>query len=226
VVVANIGVWYNNETLYTTEVKDFLQWMHEDIGLSGDRGRGGSGGGGGDEDVMKEPRNNISYSTINERGIISSSSSNDRYSGGGGGRSLAVFLESFPQHVPTPRTGAGAGGRPPLPARQRISYSVPAAQHSITLAVNKSHCCVPITNHSHRADWRNRILRDVTARHHYHSVSILPVAEAFMPAHNMHTCGGGRVDCTHYCFWPMQLQFEWHALAKIVEQQCIGSKCV
>ena len=201
-----MGLWYNDEVRYEAEVTLFLQWMH-DLAPAGVKNA---------SEGQSEPR----------------------------GRSLAVFLESFPQHIPVPKQTSGPrlennhsssdgstrGAHTPSSSSHPIRYSVPLPPQEFWTAASRSpekhSCCIPITNYSQHADWRNRIVHAVTARHCFRMVSILPVAEAFKPAHNMHTCGGDRVDCTHYCFWPMQLQFEWHTLAKVVQKQCIGVECI
>ena len=175
-VVANTGIWYNNETVYEVEVAELLQWLHTEVGA-----------------------------------IISSSNATS-------GKNLAIFLESFPQHIPTPKSSRGVLG-------SKIYYSVAPSVKNINEAINKS-CCVPISNFSLKADWRNNIVHNLITSGNYGSVSLLPIANAFKQAHNMHTCGTEKVDCTHYCHWPLQLQFEWHILEKVVRLQCIGRQCM
>jgi hypothetical protein len=66
----------------------------------------------------------------------------------------------------------------------------------------KSTPCVPITNRSQRADWRNFHIHDVKGRQGLGSVKILKMRDLMVDLHKEHRRGDYQ-DCTHYCSWPM-----------------------
>lgn len=179
VVVANIGVWYNQKNTYKKDLDEFIPWL---------------------DSVGKQ---------VNKR-------------------NSAIFLESFPGHWDTDSSYS--------PSTRDLRRTLVAADEastnpsSIPAAAKSPICCHRITNRSSAADWRNVMVAEKAQELGATAVSILPLAEAFRDAYNMHTCMPGyfdsKNDCTHYCFWPTALQFEWRALNAIAVSGCVGSQCL
>jgi hypothetical protein len=178
-VVANIGVWYNQKTTYAKDMDEFIPWL-DSIG-----------------------------NQVNKR-------------------NAAIFLESFPGHWDS-SSGYHLSSRD---LRRSLFPSRSDESNAPIVNVSSSTpiCCHRISDRSSAADWRNAMAADKVRQHNATAVSILPLAEAFRDAHNMHNCMPGyfdsKNDCTHYCFWPTALQFEWRVLRTIAVSGCVGSQCV
>jgi hypothetical protein len=130
----------------------------------------------------------------------------------------AVFFESYPQHWNT-STG------------HYVDYALSgfsnrsAIRSALPQPPGPGHCCHPLLL---RHDWRNIRLHQLVRELHATHISVLPVAEAMEDAYMMHSCHMGKTlknDCTHYCFWPLLMQYQWEALALVAASGCVGSKC-
>jgi hypothetical protein len=71
--------------------------------------------------------------------------------------------------------------------------------------------CIPITNTSDDADWRNKDANKIIRDNKYH-INIAPFFNHTLPLYNMHVNGHLR-DCTHLCWTPMLYQSLFHYMA-------------
>ena len=140
----------------------------------------------------------------------------DEVANRGSGDNSVLFVETAPSHW---NTANGYYDSKRDNTRRRLDNVVGSTPT----------CCYPIQNQSFEADWRNAMLHKEVERRALSRVSILPLAAALRQAHNMHTCAVNdnprKWDCTHYCFWPTQMQPMWYVMATIVETTCVGSDC-
>lgn len=138
----------------------------------------------------------------------------------GNGKSSAIFLETAPSHWNT-ANGYIASNKDNV---RRLSV-VDAAFVTSSFRT----CCYAVRNLTFEADWRNYILHREVAQLGLKRVSVLPLADSLRHAKDMHACPAAedvrKWDCTHYCFWPTQLQYVWHTIAVVAATRCIGRNC-
>jgi hypothetical protein len=143
-------------------------------------------------------------------------------------RNSVVYFESYPQHWNT-STGHYNAFYMKNHLDDRVivvnSTEIATAPTLLPQPPGSGHCCHPLLL---RHDWRNIRLHQLVRELHATHISVLPVAEAMEDAYMMHSCKLGSTwlnDCTHYCFWPLWMQYQWEALALVAASGCVGSRC-
>jgi hypothetical protein len=221
-VLANMGLWYNDQSAYSPAVAPLFRWLAD----VSDRTGAGAGAGTGAKD---DPDG--------------SKGGKEKGGGGGGGkyRNVVLWQETMAQHWPN-EIGSGYYYRPSSERVEEIRAK-DGVMHISVADWQVPGCCVHITNTSFGNDWRNEIANselqrvqmggggtggaggaggaagDSTAAGKGKGIQLIPLAKITQPIADMHVCSPlYHYDCTHYCYWPLMWQPLWHDMSRVATE--------
>ena len=210
VVVANMGLWYNDKrlggehveihdkTVFVDALPHILDWLQS---LSSNKDRNNIIAW---HETMsqhwKSDSGNILYSTFNH-------------------------FSSFYLLINIALLGSGYFDSL-LVDHQELQYPY---KHPETLPIEYiivPNCCSQITDFSDHLDWRNNEVKKLLneAKHRdvppQNKIQLLPFRKITEPIADMHTCHQlYKHDCTHYCYWPLLWQPFWHQLYHLTKER-------
>lgn len=180
-VVANMGLWYNDETEYSAVVPHLLKWLQQvstftyPSNLNTQHFNNSS--------VLEENDADLSGMLLNNAHNIGShlpSSHNvAKHAKRKKLRNTVVWHETFSQHWANP-WGSGYFAKPQVEAQvegwkeHAGNYSKLSTEYFVS-----PFCCRAVTNTSHMADWRNDIVNGLlkSPDKRYKDIKIFPMAE-------------------------------------------------